>query len=170
MSVARVDITAARRLVAKLVLNLTAAANGEIVARAAAKIQAQIDAVAKRILSKHVLSGRALSQGSATRSGTLIQLSTPAYIGFALGRGWPFRSGMPPFVLSNAVKILQAELNASLTGQASPLALADEAAEEAAIQKSRAKYKADNARIYRQSAAGKAAAKAARQLARKAGA
>lgn len=159
-------IPAARARLAQLAEGLRAAASGEVVRRAAAKVQAQISAVSQRILSKHVLSGRALTEGNATASGGLIQLSVPEYVGFGLRSAWPFRSGMPPFVIARATKIFAAELAAALAGERSPIEVEEELAEEKAAEKSRAKFRRDVARIYRQSAEGRAARRAARKAAR----
>lgn len=156
-------ITAARARLEEIATKLRAAASGEVVARAAAKIQEQVTAVSQRILTKHVLSGRALGEGTATRLGSLIQLTAPQYITYALGAEWPFRSGMPPFVVTRALKIFEAELVAATGGQPSPLALADVAASEATA----AKFKKDIAKIYRSTPEGKAKRSAERKANRK---
>lgn len=162
-------ISEARAMLSQLSEGLRAAASGQVLDRAAQAVQAQVTAVSKRILSKHVLSGRALSGASATRAGGLVQITVPEYVSFGLGAAWPFRSGMPPFVVSRAARIFQAELLAALAGDRSPLLEADDAAEEVAAVKSRAKFKADIARIYRHSAEGKAARSKERAAKRKAG-
>lgn len=167
MSVARLEYGKARALLAKLVLNLTAAATGEVVARAGAAIQAQITSVSRSKLVKHVLSGAALAEAAARRTGTLIQLETPTYLVFHR-EFWPFYHGIPPFVISRAIAIMEAEFAAAMGHRYSPLLAAEEAAEEAVAVKSRATFKKEIARIYRQSAAGKAATKAGRALAKKA--
>jgi hypothetical protein len=74
---------------------------------------------------------------------------------------------MPPFVISNAVKVFAAELQAAISGQRSPLLLADEAAEEAAAAKSRAAFKKETARLYRKSDEYKAKRKAERAYERR---
>lgn len=166
MAVARFDVGAGRRLLAKLVLNLTAAAAGEVVKRAGQAIQAQISKVATSKLARHEASGHALSVNTTTLSGPLIQLKVPEYVTLSHNRRWfPFYNGMPPFVLKRANLILQAELTAALTGKRSPLLLADEAAEGEATKKSREQFKKETARIWRQSAEGKAARAAARKKA-----
>ncbi|HEY8944909.1 MAG TPA: hypothetical protein VIM73_11640 [Polyangiaceae bacterium] len=159
MKVRATGISAARARLADLVVGLRAATSGEVVERAAAKVQSQIDAVSKRILANHVDTGHAQSEAQTSHSGALIQLTVPTYVGFH--EWWPFRSGMPPFVLGNASRIFSAELRAALAGERSPLIVADEVAEEKAAEKSRAKFKRDIARIYRQSDEAKEARKKA---------
>ncbi len=144
------DISAARAKLARICDGLRFAASGAVLERAAAKVQEQIDAVGKSKLSKHQLSGAALGSLDATASGGLVQLTSNRYLGYH--RWWVFRDGMPPFVVSRAVKILDAELHAAVAGQPSPLFVADaaaEIAEEARMVKHRARYKAANAKIAR---------------------
>lgn len=156
-------LTAARKRFADLAGRLREAASGAVMERAVEKIQEQVQAVARRLAAKHKDTGAAASALVVTGTPGLVQLKFPRYLGYHAW--WVFRSGMPPFIVTRAAKILAAELDAVLAGQASPLALADAAAEETAAEKSRAKFKADVARIYRQSAAGKLARKLARKAA-----
>ncbi len=151
-----------RAKLAELSAGLHAAASGEVTARAAAKVQSQIAAVGARIVAKHKASGNAASTLTVTTSGALVQLTAESYLGFHAW--WIFRGGkMPPFVISSAVKIFAAELAAAITGKASPLLVAADLAEALAAEKSRAKFKADTAKIHRQSAEGKAKARASRK-------
>ena len=123
-------ISKARARLSELVQGLRVAASGAVVQRAAAKVQEQISSVTKAKLSKHVFTGNAQGTATVAAAGGLVQLTAPAYLHFH--GWWPFRSGMPPFVVTRAAKIFEAELVAALGGLPSPLALADAAAEEVA--------------------------------------
>lgn len=167
-------VPAFRARLEQLVTDLRGAASGDVVKRAAVKVESQIQAVSRRFLEAHRASGHAADTATVSHSGGLIQLRRVEYAHFIPGD--PFRNGaMPPFVVKNASKIFKAELEAVLKGEPSPLSLADAAAEEALAVKSRAKFKRDTAkiarRLFRESAAGKAAQKVAaaqRRAARKA--
>jgi flagellar biosynthesis GTPase FlhF len=126
-------IVEARRRLSDLVNGLREATSGAVVARAARKVQEQITAVTNRILGEHVYSGTARSSSLALASGSVVQLSSIGYLKYH--PWWPFRRGMPPFVVTRATKIFKAELEAALAGKPSPLALADAAAEDAAEAK-----------------------------------
>ncbi len=129
----RFDMKGARAKLQQVVEGLRAAASGEVVERAAAKVRTQIDKVGHKYASAHRLTGAADSGLVTTTSGGLIQLTANRYLSYH--SWWPFRSGMPPFVVTRAAKIFAAELQAAISGQASPLALADAAAEESAAAK-----------------------------------
>ncbi len=101
---------AARRRLAEVTAGLRAAASGAVVERAAAQVQAQIDAVSRAKLAKHTASGAALGALKASRSGGLVQLTAKGYLRYH--RWWPFRRGMPPFVTRNATKIFKAAWDA----------------------------------------------------------
>lgn len=152
-------ITGARARLQAAADGLRAAASGAVVERAAAKVQTQVDKVAHKFTSAHRLSGDADDSVDTTTAGGLIQLRTVGYLRFHAD--WLFRRGMPPFVISNALKIFTAELVAALAGEPSPLLVAEEGAELAAAVKSRAQFKKDTAviarRIFAASPAGKAA-------------
>lgn len=126
-------LSAARSRLQVLVNGLRNAAGGAVVARAAAKVGEQVAAVSKRLLADHIYTGNAQSASLVTVNGGRVDLSAPGYLKY---HGWyVFRSGMPPFVVTRAAKIFAAELQAALAGEASPLALADEAVEAAAEAK-----------------------------------
>ena len=152
-------IVKARQRLVDLAARLREAASGGVVARAAQAVQAQVDKVAHRIASEHKLTGAADAALVTTSTGALVQLRHIQYLGFHAW--WPFRSGMPPFVVSRAARIFKAELEAAVSGQRSPLLLADAAAEEKSAAKSRAQFKRDIARAWRNSAEGRAARRAA---------
>lgn len=159
------DMTAARAKLQKLADGLKLAASGAVVDRAAAAIGQQIQAVARRLTIKHKLTGAASSGLTLKVAGGLVQLTSNRYLGYH--DWWVFRSGMPPFVLSRASKIYAGELEAAISGKPSPLVLMDEAAEEAAAVKSRAKFQSDTAKIARRLFAASPAGKAKRAAARK---
>lgn len=112
------------------------AAGGVVVERAAAQVQEQIDAVSKDKLSKHRLTGDALSTAEATHAGGLVQLQSQRYLGYH--SWWPFRRGMPAFVAKRAAKIFAAELLAALgsasarAAYAAALAVTEEASADEA--------------------------------------
>lgn len=108
------DLSKARRRVHTLVTGLQVIASGEALERAAARIQEQIDAVATDKATSHIETGNALSTIEASRAGGLIRLSNVRYLAFH--KWWPFRRGMPPFVLKRAAIILAAEVKAALGG------------------------------------------------------
>lgn len=140
-----VGISGARARLQTIVNGLRDAAGGEAVARAAAKVQAQIDAVSKSKLTTHKLSGNALAVARPTHSGGLIQLTAPRYVNYH--GWWPFRRGMPPFVVKRAAQLFAAELLALVSGKpsksavlaaATVLSQADAAASRAAARKAKA--------------------------------
>lgn len=149
MTIASSGIPQARQRLSELVAGLRDAASGAVAERAARAVQEQVAAVTKRILGQHVDSGHAQETAEATHAGNVVQLSASGYLKYHAW--WPFRSGMPPFVLARATRIYKAELEAALAGKTSPLLAADEAAEEIAAARAAAKFKKDIARIYRQS-------------------
>jgi len=109
-----IGITQARARLERLAQGLREAAGGAVLARAAAKVQAQINAVAKAKTAAHELSGNAASTLTVTAAGGLVQLHAASYLHFH--RWWPFRSGvMPPFIVKNASLILARELLAAIS-------------------------------------------------------
>lgn len=165
-------ITRARARLAEVVAGLREIASGAVRDRAAAKVRDQVEKVAATRLAAHDMTGAAASAMVVDRTGGLVQLhdlpsangkqwSGKSYV--SLQSWWPFRRGMPPFIVGRAIKIYEAELHAALSGQRSPLLVAEEEAEETAAEKSRAAFKREIARIYRQSDEGKAAKRAARK-------
>ncbi len=112
------NVTSACARLSSLVAGLRAAASGAVVDRAAAKVQAQIDAVSRAKVTSHELSGHAASVLEVSRLGGLVQVKASAYLHFH--RWWPFRSGMPPFVVKRAALIFAAELVAALGGRGKP--------------------------------------------------
>lgn len=145
---------------------------GEVLDRAVAKVATQVRTVAAKKLADHKMSGTAASDTVVDVTGGLVQLhGMPPCDGegwqgksyLSTFAWWPFRSGyMPPFVIRNAAQIFEAELVAALNGTRSPILLAEEAEEEASAEKSRATFRKEVARIYRQSAEGLAKSKAKR--------
>jgi len=133
MGAVKVNWMGLRAKLGDLTSRLRDVASGGVYERAAAKVQSQIDAASKRILAQHVYTGNALATSTATRGGQQIQLTTARYLKFH--EWWPFRSGMPPFVMRNAIKVFSAELKAALAGDPSPLLVAEEEAIEAAERK-----------------------------------
>ena len=102
-------ITQARARLERLAQGLREAAGGAVLARAAAKVQAQIDAVASAKAGAHQDTGAAASSVLVTASGGLVQLNSAGYLKFH--GWWPFRRGiMPPFIVKNASQILAREL------------------------------------------------------------
>src|SRR5262249_49853681 len=83
---------------------LQRAAGGEVIERAAVEVQAQVDAVARDKLGKHQASGDALRDLDVGISGSLVTLTGNSYLRFH--GWWPFRAGMPPFILKRAAIIL----------------------------------------------------------------
>ena len=161
----RVDVSAARRRLAQLAQGLRAAGGGVAVARAAEKIAEQVRAVADAKLSRHHLSGEAAADTRVDIEGALVVLhgmppahgqawSGRSYL--SLQRWWPFRSGMPPFMVKRGSQILAAEVLALLGNRAAPeRALAQgivDEAEEAAANKRDAALKRFDAQIKRREA------------------
>ena len=142
MSVQFQGLTAARRRLAELSRGLHAIASGEVVARTVAKVQAQIETVARRKLAGHVDTGAATTSLSVRADGSLVLLSANRYLryhGF-----WPFRRGMPGFVVKAAAQMIAAEVLAALgsrTGELGALAgsIVDDQAEKAGRRSPRAR-------------------------------
>jgi len=131
-------ITAARARLARLAADLRAAASGEVIERAAAKIAEQIVAVAEAKTTKHMRTGDARGSVQLTRAGGKIELSTVDYLRFHAW--WPFRRGMPPFVVKRASLIFARELVNALGVKADGTEAADlvdeaDAAEIAKVEK-----------------------------------
>jgi len=103
-------LSKARAQVAQLAAALRDAPG--VLNRAAVKVQAQVDAVARSRVGKHVATG--VAQGSLTvaADGSLVKLSAARYLDYHAW--WPFRRGMPPFVLKRAAQILAAEFLATI--------------------------------------------------------
>jgi hypothetical protein len=108
------DLSKARRRVQTLVTGLRAIGSGEALERAVDKIQEQVDAVAHDKAGRHVETGQALASVTTRATGGLIQLSGVRYLNFH--GWWPFRRGMPPFVLKRAALILATEVKVALGG------------------------------------------------------
>lgn len=146
-------ISKARQKLAKLAAALRDHAG--VVERAAAKVQAQVDAVSSAKLGSHEASGYAIGNSDATASGGLVLLKSPRYLTYH--RWWPFRSGMPPFVVKRAASIFAAELLATLgmgSSEAQVIAseiAADDAASEAkkTARKAEAKQRREDRKIDR---------------------
>ncbi len=126
-------IAKARRTLADLAARLRAAASGQVVDRAAQAIRAQVEKVATKYVEAHKESGLSESTLEVTQDGPLILLRSQRYLSYHAW--WPFRSGMPPFVVSRANKIFAAELEAAISGKASPLLEMDAEAEARAAAK-----------------------------------
>lgn len=147
MSIIFANITKARARLQTIVDGLRLAAGGVVVERAAVKVQAQIDAVSKAKLDVHEESGASLASAQTAHYGGLVQLTTTDYLRFH--GWWPFRRGMPPFVVTRAARIFAAELLAVIGSSASgpALAAANEVVEEdAAADAKRAERKVYQAR------------------------
>jgi hypothetical protein len=138
-------VSEARKKLAELSKGLRDAASGEVARRAAEKVGSQVRKVAASKLSAHNFTGAAAANTVVDVDGPLVQLhGMPSCLGkqwegksyLSTFDWWPFRSGyMPPFIVNNAIKIFEAELVAALSGQRSPLLVAEEAAEAAAAKK-----------------------------------
>ena len=134
-------LSAARKRLQMLAEGLRSAASGEVVEKAGAAVQALVDKVAREKIGRHVASGNAAGALTVARSGGLIQLQAPAYLHFH--GWWPFRSGMPPFIVKQAAVILARALVGTIKGGGSALALeagevvaaADEATAKSAAKK-----------------------------------
>ena len=138
MNLTFAGITSARARLARLTVGLREAASGEVVARAVAKVAEQIEAVAKAKTSKHTLSGTAADSVALARAGGVVALSTVGYLKFHAW--WPFRRGMPPFVVTRASLIFARELVNALGAKADETEAADlvsaaDAAEVAKVEK-----------------------------------
>lgn len=106
--VAFAGLSEARARVARLAEALHRAAGGEVIERATAEIQAQIDAVAADRLGRHRATGDAAGSLDVRISGSLVTLTANSYLRFH--GWWPFRRGMPPFILKRAAVILAGAL------------------------------------------------------------
>lgn len=135
-------LTAARKRLAELAKGLHAIASGEVVARTVAKVQAQIEEVARKKLAGHVATGAALASLVVRADGSLVLLSANRYLryhGF-----WPFRRGMPGFVVKSAAQTFAAEVLAALGGRSGTLgALAESIADEQAAGDAKKREAAD---------------------------
>lgn len=112
-------ISAARKRLARLAAGLRDAASGAVLARAAAKVGAQLAAVAEQKTSAHQLSGNARGSIVLTVGGGHVELTTARYLSYH--SWWPFRRGMPPFVVKRAVIIFARELLVALGGEVGAL-------------------------------------------------
>lgn len=112
-------ITSARSRFGRLTAGLREAASGEVLARAVDKVRAQVEAVATKKLSAHVASGAAVSDTRVDARGAMVQIhempprnakaqQSLSYL--SLKGWWPFRGGMPPFVVKRAALIFAREL------------------------------------------------------------
>jgi hypothetical protein len=144
-------LTKARQRLADLTAALKSAP--EILERAAAKVAAQVESVAKLKLSRHQMTGAALAETKVDLDGLSVKLhGMPArnaknaagksYV--SLFSWWPFRGRMPPFIVKNAALILAREAKAALGGEAPPeaasiVAEADEADAKKAEKKANRK-------------------------------
>jgi hypothetical protein len=108
MNLSYAGITSARKRLARLAEGLREAASGEVVARAVAKIGQQIVAVAEKKTTQHRDTGAARGSVELATTGGLVQLSTVGYLKFHAW--WPYRRGMPPFVVKRAALIFAREL------------------------------------------------------------
>jgi hypothetical protein len=113
--IAFAGLSAARSRVARLAAGLSQIAGGAVLQRAAAKIGEQIVAVAEQRAAAHQETGTARGSVQLTMSGPLVQLSNIGYLHFH--SWWPFRRGMPPFVLKRASVILSREVLGLLSEQ-----------------------------------------------------
>lgn len=132
-------ISQARQTLAELAAGLRAAASGEVVKRAADRVRAQVEAIAKSRAQRHADSGAALAGLQVTINGGLVKLEAARYLSFHTF--WPFRKGMPGTVVKNAVRIFAEELLAVLgrgtAGAERAEAIVDAAAEADAKKASR---------------------------------
>ena len=122
MKVTYPGLQRARARLQLLADNLRDAAGGEVVSRAAEKVQALISRVAGEKAGRHVDTGAALASIAGTTSGGLIQLRSLGYLRFH--RWWPFRRGMPNFVVKYASRVFADELLAAIGGSAAARASA----------------------------------------------
>jgi hypothetical protein len=116
-----------------------------VVERAAEKVAAQTQVVAAKVLGRHTETGTAAGALVVERRGGLVTLSDLAYVSFH--KWWPWRSGMPPFVMRYAAKVFAAELLAAVgRGDSSAQALAAEIVDAAdAKEKERATRREERA-------------------------
>ncbi len=94
--------------------NLRDAAGGEVVAEAAAEVQVIVNRIAGEKAGRHVDSGAAKGSIVVSTSGGLIQLRSVDYLRYH--GWWPFRRGMPAFVVKSASIIFANKLLAAIGG------------------------------------------------------
>ena len=87
---------------------LEAAAAGASVQAANDRIRSMFEAVAASRLPKHELTGNALSVVKVFPDARGIALAQPAYLRYQ--RWWPSSRGVPPFLLTKALKYYREEL------------------------------------------------------------
>lgn len=107
-SITFAGISSARARLARLSAGLHQAASGEVMSRAANKIADQIEAVAKAKTAAHQVTGGASRTVAIAVHGGIITLGSIGYLKFHAW--WPFRRGMPPFVVKRASLIFAREL------------------------------------------------------------
>lgn len=119
-------LSAARKRLAELAANLRSAASGSVTAAAAEKVADLVRKVATAKLSAHEESGAAAGLTVVDVSGGLVELhGMPGCNGKKwAGKSyvstfgwWPFRRGMPPFILKQAGVIYARELLAAIGGR-----------------------------------------------------
>lgn len=118
----------------------------DVIARTAAKVGAQVEAVARPTLVRHVDTGAALASLRVEVSGGLITLTSNRYCEFI--PGWKFRGRMPPFIVSRARDLFAAEFLAifgetGALGSAAASIVADASSREAARADRKAQAKKD---------------------------
>jgi hypothetical protein len=149
MALTFTGISSSRARLARLAVGLRAAAGGEVVARAVAKVADQVRAVVVAKLARHEETGAAAGATVTTTSGAMVQVHgmPPAQGKRWAGRSyvslhgwWPFSRGMPPFVVKRASLIFARELVLALGVKADGTEAAEmvseaEAAEAAKVEK-----------------------------------
>lgn len=101
-----------------------------VIDRAASKVRAQIDSVVRSKLGAHSESGHADSLTKVDLKGRIVEIggmpaangkrwSGQSYLTFH--GWWPFRRGMPPFIVKLAAEILAAEFLATIGDTTSDL-------------------------------------------------
>jgi hypothetical protein len=143
-------ISSARARLARLSDGLRQAAAGEVMARAVAKVGDQVRAVVIATLARHELTGAASVSTEIAVGATSVQIQGMpsrnaknqqgrSYV--SLYGWWPFRSGMPPFVVKRSTLIFARELLLALGAGAPPEAAAlvgeADAAEAAKVERKR---------------------------------
>jgi hypothetical protein len=120
MSIKYAGLTAARARLQRLADGLREAAGGEVLARATAKMGEQIAAVAEQKTAAHMDTGAARGSVELAVSSGRVQLTTVGYLRYH--SWWPFRRGMPGFVVKRAALVLARELVEAIGGDGSALA------------------------------------------------
>jgi hypothetical protein len=118
-----------------------------VVARAAAQVAAQVEAVSRSKVNAHRDTGAAASSVDVAATGGLVLHKVNRYLDYH--SWWPFRRGMPPFVVKRAAEIFAREFLSTIGagGEAGGVATeivaaADTASAVRAEKKAQAKVRA----------------------------